>query len=252
MGKLDIIAKIATILAPIITTLGAIIAVRLQIKNDIRIHNEPELILIGYDEIKDDKGNSNNKDNKHSEIGDIKSINKSIIKYELLMCHSDKAKIFDQNKLSFTMNFKNIGEGIAKYIKLYEINVNENMISLSTILKKSSTLFAGKNDEFIINVNKFPSGIYFFVIKYNDIFQNKYFNVLKILINDGDELLKVILFDEFEYKNLVIDYSTEGIEKVRKVKEASALSCKETILKAINEIKKHENQIHFNKLWKIH
>ena len=72
----EAIEKVITVFAPIITSITTIIAVRMQIINDRKMQNRPEIVLKKYEEINKDKSKVLNKNESND------------------LCHSDEEELF--------------------------------------------------------------------------------------------------------------------------------------------------------------
>ena len=72
----EAIEKVITVFAPIITSITTIIAVRMQIINDRKMQNRPEIVLKKYEEINKDKSKVLNKNGSND------------------LCHSEEEELF--------------------------------------------------------------------------------------------------------------------------------------------------------------
>ena len=246
----DNIQKIMIILAPIITSISTIIAVRMQIINDRKMQNRPEIVLKKYEEINKDKSKVLNKNGSND------------------LCHSDDEELFSPsfeterikdivdltkiNKSNYRIELINLGEGIAKNIKIFYIKTGKKEIDKCML--GGETLTIRKDGNLYLRINKMPYGTYYFIIKSEDTLKNKYINILKLIssIDENVNNFKAILFSEEEYRHLETDnFSWEGKKDARNNKIKNAKQCQKTILKAIRYIRNDEFKIKYNKIINI-
>lgn len=246
----EAIEKVITVFAPIITSIITIIAVRMQIINDRKMQNRPEIVLKKYEEINKDKSKVLNKNGSND------------------LCHSEEEELFSPsfeterikdivdltkiNKSNYRIELINVGEGIAKNIKIFYIKTEKKEIDKCML--GSETLTIRKDGSLYLRINKMPYGTNYFIMKSEDTLKNKYFNILKLIssIDDKHNIFKVILFSEEEYRRLEIDnFSWEGRKDVRDNKIKISKQCQKTILKAIKYIRNNEFKIQYNKVIKI-
>ena len=246
----NVIERVLMALAPIITSISTIIAVRMQIINDRKIQMKPEIVLNGYGEIKKDKINELKK-NKSEDLCSIDEVELFAFSFatEKTKDIADLTKIY---KSDYCIELKNIGDGNAKNIKIFYIKIDKKEID--KCMFGSETLFIKKYESLHLKINKMPYGTYYFILKSEDTLRNKYFNILKLISSrdNNTNKFKALLFSEEEYKHLETDnFSWEGRKDARENKIKSARQCQKTILKAIRYIRNNEFKIQYNKIIKI-